>query len=222
LSNLLNINYKTSPNIPNTSNTYIQSRESTPININSYLTENPIALSLNQQVQSKGVALDSACTHSSYRVSDVPNISNISQIHPNAQLDLTTANGGHVYSKGITSREFPLNIKTPIHVFKDEDLHLSMHALNSFTNHPVNGTVVLDKHCFKAYDSNGILFCTHPKDENDKMWFLPPAIPDTPDKQISETSKGEEPHSILGQGNFYSISFFRFLLWCPVSPRVAP
>jgi hypothetical protein len=203
LSNLLNINYKISPNIPDTSNTYIHSHESTPININKNLTVNPIALSLNQQVQSKGVALDSACTHSSYRVSDIPNISNISQIHPNAQLDLTTANGSHVYSEGITSRKFSPMIKTHIHVFKDEDLHLSMHALNSFTNHPVNGTVVLDKNGFNAYDSNGTLFCTHPKNENDKLWFLPPDIPDIPNKQISETSKGEVPHSILGQGNLF-------------------
>jgi hypothetical protein len=94
-------------------------------------------------------------------------------------------------------------IKTPIHVFKDEDLHLSMHALNSFTNHPVNGTVVLDKNGFNAYDSNGTLFCTHPKNENDKLWFLPPDIPIIANIQSSDTSKGEDPHSILGQGNLF-------------------
>jgi hypothetical protein len=204
MSNLLNINYKTSYNLPNTINTTYPSHESTPTNsINNSLTANPIALSLDKNSHDKGVVLDSACTHSSYRVSDVPIHSNISVVSPHAQLDLTTANGSHVHSKGISSREFPLKIKTPIHVFKDEDLHLSMHALNSFTNHPVNGTVVLDKHCFKAYDSSGTLFCTHPKNENDKMWFLPPNMPDIPDNQFSKTSKGEEPHSMLGQGNLF-------------------
>lgn len=207
LSNLLNINYKTTPNIPNTSNTYIHSHESTPININNNLTANPKVLSFTQQVQSKGVALDSACTHSSYRISDVPNLSNISQFHPNAQLDLNTANGGHVYSEGISNREFSPNVKTAIHVFKDDDHHLSMHALNSFTNHLVNSTVILDKYGLKAYDSLGNMFCEGPKQENDKLWFLPNntshnmldtnSFTYNSNKMVTnQTSKGEEPHSI--------------------------
>ena len=91
----------------------------------------------------------------------------------NAQLDLTTANEGHVHSEGTSTRSFPFNIKTPIHVFNDKDLHLSMHALSSFTNNPINGTVVLDKYGFKAYDSLGNMFCSGPKKEDDKLWFLP-------------------------------------------------
>ena len=207
-SNLLNNNNKilhTSIQPSTTNNIiYNTSHESTPIiyPINDNLTVNPKVLSFTQQAKSNRV-LDSACTDSSYRASDVPPHSIISFAPSNAQLDLTTANGSHVYSKGITSREFSPMIKTPIHVFKDEDLHLSMHALSSFTNHPVNGTVVLNKNGFKAYDSNNNLFCTNPKKENDKLWFLPPDIPIIANIQSSETSKGEDPHSILGQGNLF-------------------
>ena len=163
ISNLLNINNKTSFNVLDTTNTTYPNHESTPINSNNTLTVNPIALSINKQAQNKGIVLDSACTDSSYRASDVPNTSNISNVPSYSQLDITTANGSHVYSEGITTREFPFGIKNPIHVFNDNDLHLSMHALSSFTNHPVNGTVALNKFVFKAYDSFGNLFSSGKK-----------------------------------------------------------
>ena len=215
MSNLLNSNNKTLFNTPNTININNPSHESTPINKNNKLTEIPKALSFTQQVQSIGVALDSACTHSSYRTSDIPNMSNISEVPSYAQLDLTTANGGHVYSDGLTTREFPFGIKNPIHVLKDNDLHLSMHALNSFTNHPVNGTVILDKYGFKAYDSFGNLFSSGTKDENDKLWFIPSngsfttldrygsKTYDSSNNLISSSPKKEEPHAILGKGNLF-------------------
>ena len=66
ISNLLNINYKTSYNILDTINSNNTSHESTPINSNNTLTVNPIALSFNKQAQNKRIALDSACTDSSY------------------------------------------------------------------------------------------------------------------------------------------------------------
>jgi len=216
MSNLLNIKYKTSYNIPNTINTVNPSHESTPIinPTNNNLTENPKVLSFTHKAKSKNIVLDSACTDSSYRASDVPIHSNISIVPSDSQLDLTTANGSHVYSEGTSTRSFPFDIKTPIHVFNDKDLHLSMHALCSFTNNPVNGTVVLDKHGFKAFDSSGNMFCSGPKQENDKLWFIPEnasyVIPDTKSTKydsnnncIVQNSKGEEPHSMLGRGNLF-------------------
>lgn len=215
-SKLINIENNKRINIPITNNTLQHSHESTlnKLNTNSQ-TENPIALSFNQQSQVKRIALDSACTDSSYRASDVPIGSNITAIPSHSQLDLTTANGGHVYSEGIAIRNFPCNVRNSIHVFNNNDLHLSMHALNSFTNNPTNGTVVLDRFGFKIYNSDGNLYYSGIKNENDKLWFLPPDNNHinlhsniSPSykcnkNQISSNSKGEEPHSMLGQGNLF-------------------
>ena len=189
---LINNNISSHSTIPHTSSSYTNtsSHQSIPyINpIINNLTENPIALYSNQQANNKGVIIDSGCTDSSYRASDAASTTNdISTVPSHAQLDLTTANGGHVHSTGIATREFPFNTKHPIHVFNDNDLHLSMHSLNSFTNYPADGTVYFDKYGFKAFDSNNNLVCSNSKGENEKVWLMPPYI--------------DQPHAILGHGN---------------------
>jgi hypothetical protein len=111
---LINNNISSHSTIPHTSSSYTNtsSHQSIPyINpIINNLTENPIALYSNQQANNKGVIIDSGCTDSSYRASDAASTTNdISTVPSHAQLDLTTANGGHVYSTGIATREFPFN-----------------------------------------------------------------------------------------------------------------
>ena len=81
-SNLLNNNNKILHSIqPSTPNNiiYNTSHESTPIiyPTNNNLTVNPKVLSFTQQAKSN-IVLDSACTDSSYRASDVPTHSIIS------------------------------------------------------------------------------------------------------------------------------------------------
>jgi len=51
-----------------------------------------------------------------------------------------------------------------------------MHAVNTFTNHPANCTVVLDKFGFKVIDPNHQVLCKGIKGEFDKLWFMPSEI----------------------------------------------
>ena len=51
-----------------------------------------------------------------------------------------------------------------------------MHAVSSFTNHPANCTVILDKYGFKIIDPNHQVICQNSKGENDKLWFMPSEV----------------------------------------------
>jgi hypothetical protein len=103
------------------------------------------------------------------------------------------ADGAQIQSMGRATRKFMdknnhlLQVHN-INVFDDDKLSMSMHALSDFTNHPANGTVILDKHGFKVVDSTNNIVCSNSKGEHDKLWFMP-----------GSTS----PHSMLAHGNLF-------------------
>ena len=75
-----------------------------------------------------------------------------------------------------------------INVFDDEKLSMSMHAMSDFTNHPANGTVILDRFGFKVINQANDVICSNSKGEHDRLWFMPGS---------------EQPHSMLAHGNLF-------------------
>jgi hypothetical protein len=126
-----------------------------------------------------GVALDSACTDSSYRLSDAiaQNIK-ITPTNPNEILNITAANGESIksYAKGILKHNNNPNHDQFINIFKNDQLTVGMHAANTFTNYPANCTITLDKFGFKIVDPNYQVLCQGTKGEHDKLWFMPSDI----------------------------------------------
>ena len=127
----------------------------------------------------EGVALDSACTDSSYRISDaIAHNIDITPISPHETLNITAAGGESIksYAKGILKYNENTNYDQNINIFKNDDLTVGMHAMSAFTNHPANCTVTLDKYGFKIIDPNHQIIGQGTKNEHDKLWFMPSEV----------------------------------------------
>jgi hypothetical protein len=123
----------------------------------------------------EGVALDSGCTDSSYRTSDA--ITHNIDIKPvtNNNLKITTAGGEGInsYGEGILKINNNKDNNQGINIFENNQLTVGMHAMNTFTNHPANCTVILDKFGFKVINPNNQIIRQGTKGEHEKMWFMP-------------------------------------------------
>ena len=148
-----------------------------------------------------GVVLDSACTDSSYRISDAE-AQNIQIIpaNPNEILNITAAGGESIKScaKGTIKYNENKNYDQKINIFDNERLTIGMHALNAFTNHPANCTVTLDKFGFKIIDPNYQILCEGTKDEHDKLWFMPSKM-QTPTVEFASANifVKDEPNAVF-------------------------
>ena len=175
LNNILNNNFKTNSKIKSTDSIQLPSCESTTNTNNT----TKLAAALPNSIGS--VALDSVCTDSSYRTSDAlaQNIQ-ILPISTNENLSIISASGESMksYAKGVLEYSNNENYNQTINIFDDKQLTIGMHALNTFTNHPANCTVIFDKFVFKIIDPNHQVICQNSKVVNDKIWFMPYFIKD--------------------------------------------
>jgi len=103
------------------------------------------------------VILDTVCTDTSYRISDVAYHSNITY-DDTSGLVLTTASGHGIQAIGTSTTSFgppSSEQRHGIHVFDDDKLVVGMQSLVDFTNHPPNNTVHFDANSFKVFDEAG-------------------------------------------------------------------
>ena len=182
------------PTIPSHESTL--SSHSNDVQIRNTATEPGVALYSNSNAPTDfGVVLDSGCTNCAYKRTDATAYGPMYPLAPSARLHIMAANGGQLQSHGIATRSFqPTNTKLPaqehtLHIFNDDDLTMSMHAMSDFTNHPANNTVTLNKYGFQVVDDVGNIICQNSKGVNDKMWFMPPPY--------------KQPHSMLAHGNLF-------------------
>ena len=134
------------------------------------------------------VILDTGCTDTSYRVSDVAHPSNITY-DDTPGLVLTTASGHGVQAIGTSTRSFgPLGSEQRhgIHVFDDDQLAVGMHSLADFTNHPSNNTVLFDANGFRVFDKAGTIICANTKQPSARLWHMPGQAPQLLETQASQ------------------------------------
>jgi hypothetical protein len=141
-NNLLNNKIKNNTSITSTDSIIkpsCESKDNPKMNINK--STNLAAATITNSID--GVALDSACTDSSYRISDANNQNvQIIPVNANETLNVTAANGESIrsYAKGILKYNDNIDYDQNINIFQDNQLTIGMHAVNTFTNHPAKHT----------------------------------------------------------------------------------